>query len=146
MRHALIDSALVAQRKLVFSGLPQTYSPIKLLLADDSQIIRRGICQLLATDAAIQVVGEAASFGQTIQMAQQLNPHVVLMDLHMPDEREFTPQRVRSNLNRESRLLAMSLRNDQDAQHLAHSFGAAILLDKAELAKVLIPSIVRLAA
>jgi DNA-binding NarL/FixJ family response regulator len=144
MRHALIDSALV-QRKLVFSGSPQTHSPIKLLLADDSKIIRRGICQLLANDAAIQVVGEAASFGQTIQMAQELNPRVVLMDLHMPDEREFTPQQVRTNLNRESRVLAMSLRNDQAAQYLADSFGAAILLDKAELAKVLIPSIVRLA-
>jgi two-component system response regulator NreC len=144
MRHALIDSALV-QRKLVFSSSPQTHSPIKLLLADDSKIIRRGICQLLANDAAIQVVGEAASFGQTIQMAQELNPGVVLMDLHMPDEREFTPQQVRTNLNRESRVLAMSLRNDQAAQYLADSFGAAILLDKAELAKVLIPSIVRLA-
>jgi len=145
MRHALTDAVLV-QRKLVFSGSPQNHSSIKLLLADDSKIIRRGICQLLATDMAIQVVGEAASFSQTIQMAQELNPRVVLMDLHMPDEREFTPQRVRTNLNRESRLLAMSLRNDQDAQYLAESFGAAILLDKAELAKVLIPSIVRLAA
>jgi len=145
MRHAPTDAVLV-QGKPVFSDSSQNHSPIKLLLADDSQIIRRGICQLLAADAAIQVVGEAASFGQTIQMAQELNPRVVLMDLHMPDEREFTPQRVRTNLNRESRLLAMSLRNDQDAQYLADSFGAAILLDKAELAKVLIPSIVRLAA
>jgi DNA-binding NarL/FixJ family response regulator len=116
---------------------------IKLLLADDSTIVRRGICQLLACHRCIQVVGEAASFAQTIELANGLDPQVVLMDLHMPDEAEFTPQRVRADLNKGSSLLAMSLRNDEEATALAHSFGAAMLLDKAQLARVLIPSIVQ---
>lgn len=121
----------------------QKNSPIKLLLADDSKIVRRGICQLLAGRADITVVGEAGNFAQTIALAKGLGPRIVLMDLHMPDEREFSPQRVRANLNKGSSLLAMSLSNDDEAAQLAQRFGAALLLDKAELAQVLIPSIVQ---
>lgn len=129
----------------MFEGVGENrLQKIKLLLADDSKIVRRGICQLLACHGGIEVVGEAASFAQTIELAKGLDPQIVLMDLHMPDETEFTPQRVRAHLNKGSSLLAMSLSNDEEAAELAHSFGAAMLLDKAQLAKVLIPTIVQL--
>jgi two-component system, NarL family, response regulator NreC len=118
---------------------------IKLLLADDSTVIRRGICRLLAGESHIEVVGEATNFAQTIQLANNLKPRVVVMDLHMPDERQITPQHVRSNLSPMSRLLAMSLWNDDETATLARSFGAAALLDKSNLATTLIPTIVKLA-
>lgn len=121
----------------------QQHSPIKLLLADDSKFVRQSICQLLAGHNGIDVVAEAASFAQTIELANGFEPRVVLIDLHMPDEAEFTPERLRAKLNKMPLLLAMSLSNGLEAEELAQSFGAAMLLDKAELAKVLIPSIER---
>jgi DNA-binding NarL/FixJ family response regulator len=130
----------------VVSSSAQTSEAIKLLLADDSHVVRRGICQLLAPHRAIQVVGEATSFAQTIQMANDLKPRVIVMDLHMSDECQISPQAVRSNLSHVSRLLAMSLWNDEETESLAQSFGAAALLDKSNLATTLIPTIVRLAA
>jgi DNA-binding NarL/FixJ family response regulator len=119
---------------------------IKLLLADDSSVVRRGICQLLASESHIEVVGQATNFAETIQLANELRPRVVVMDLHMSDETQITPQHVRSNLTPVSRLLAMSLWNDDETTSLARSFGAAALLDKSNLATMLIPTIVRLAA
>jgi two-component system response regulator DevR len=117
---------------------------IKILLADDSEIVRRGIRQLVAAQTEIQIVAETANFAQTIQMANDLKPRVIVMDLHMPDEFIVTPQDMKSLLNHGSQLLAISLWNDEDAKELAESFGATILLDKMDLANTLIPTIMQL--
>src|SRR5580692_13055440 len=71
-------------------------SSIKVLLADDSEIVRRGIRQLLAAETEIEIVGEAVNFAQTIRMTRDLNPQVVILDLHMPDENNIRPQEVKS--------------------------------------------------
>jgi DNA-binding NarL/FixJ family response regulator len=117
---------------------------IKILLADDSEIVRRGIRQLLSAETEIEIVGEAADFAQTIQMVSDVKPEVIVLDLHMPGETSFSPQAVKSRLNHGSQLLAISLSNDEEAKALAESFGASVLLDKMNLADTLIPSIVRL--
>jgi DNA-binding NarL/FixJ family response regulator len=129
----------------VVSGSDLHTEAIKLLLADDSTIVRRGICQLLASETQIEIVGQATNFAQTIQLANALKPRIVVMDLHMSDEKQITPQHVRSNISTVSRLLAMSLWNDDETAILARSFGAAALLDKGNLANTLIPAIVKLA-
>jgi len=116
---------------------------IKILLADDSATIRRAIRQLLALQNAIEVVGEATSYAQAIQLTSALKPRLVVLDLHMPDDRYVTPEEVKSCLNN-AELLAISLRNDKEAEVLAESLGATILLDKANLANTLVPTIVRL--
>jgi len=117
---------------------------IKVLLADDSEIVRRAIRSVLATQPEIEIVGEAASFAQAIQMANALTPHVIAMDLHMPDENRIDPLDVKLQLNRGARTLAISVWNDEETQTLAQTLGAATLLDKAELGSTLIPAIVQL--
>jgi DNA-binding NarL/FixJ family response regulator len=117
---------------------------IKVLVADDSDVIRRGIRQLLALQETIEVVGEAASYTQAIQMASMLRPRLVVLDLHMPDERHVSPEEVKTSLAQGSEVLAISVWNDKSAEDLAQSLGATILLDKADLANTLIPTIVRL--
>jgi len=57
---------------------------ICVLIADDHAIVRKGICALLATEAGIDVVGEAQDGREAIAQAQQLQPDVILMDLVMP--------------------------------------------------------------
>jgi two-component system response regulator DevR len=117
---------------------------IKVLLADDSEIVRRGMRQLLSAQTEIEIVGEAANFHQTIQLVRNVKPEVIVLDLHMPDETNFSPQTVKSHLNRGSRLLAISLSNDEEAKALAEGFGAVVLLDKMNLANTLIPTIMQL--
>jgi NarL family two-component system response regulator LiaR len=57
---------------------------IRVLIADDHAIVRKGIRALLATEPEIEVVGEAEDGEQAIAHTQQLAPDVVLMDLVMP--------------------------------------------------------------
>ena len=117
--------------------------PIKVLVADDSAILRQAIRSVLATQPEIELVGEAVNFAQAIQMANDLTPQVIVMDLHMPDENRIEPLNLKSKLNRGARTLAISVWTDENAQALAQMLGAVKLLDKAELGSTLIPAIVQ---
>ncbi len=57
---------------------------IRVLIADDHLIVRKGIQSLLSTEDDIEVVGEAADGAQAVARAQTLKPDVILMDLVMP--------------------------------------------------------------
>jgi two-component system, chemotaxis family, protein-glutamate methylesterase/glutaminase len=117
--------------------------PTKVLLAEDSDVVRRAVRQLLERDREVEVVGEATNFAETIQMLKELSPQVVVMDLHMSDETRFTPVQVKSCL-KGSQIVAISIWNDEETKALADSYGAATLLDKVNLANDLIPAINRL--
>jgi DNA-binding NarL/FixJ family response regulator len=115
---------------------------ITVLLADDSEIIRRVIADLLKSNPEIEVVAECDSFGQTLEVAAKLRPQVIVLDVHMADERVVTPSQLKSRLN-DSCVLAISVWKDNETQALAESIGAFDLLDKADLANLLVPAIKR---
>ncbi|HZY45099.1 MAG TPA: response regulator transcription factor [Anaerolineae bacterium] len=58
---------------------------IRVLLADDQDIIRTGLTIILNHQPDIEVVGQAADGAQAIDLVKQLNPDVVLMDIKMPN-------------------------------------------------------------
>jgi len=59
-------------------------APIRVLIADDHAILRKGIRALLSTEPDIEVVGETGDGLETVARAQALRPDVILMDLVMP--------------------------------------------------------------
>src|SRR3990172_3202800 len=59
-------------------------SPIRLLLADDHAMLRQGTAELLRREPDLEVVGEASDGAQAIELARQLRPDIVVMDVRMP--------------------------------------------------------------
>jgi DNA-binding NarL/FixJ family response regulator len=57
---------------------------IRILLVDDHPVVRAGVAALLEAEPDLVVAGEAADGAEAVQMAAELNPDVVLMDLRMP--------------------------------------------------------------
>ena len=57
---------------------------VQVLIADDHPIFRDGLRALLATDPDIELIGEAADGTDVQRMVEDLQPDIVLMDLHMP--------------------------------------------------------------
>jgi DNA-binding NarL/FixJ family response regulator len=55
--------------------------PVKVLLADDSEMMRQAIRRLLTSEPEIEIVGEVSDLAETIQKARELEPHVVVVDL-----------------------------------------------------------------
>ena len=115
---------------------------IRVLIADDSDVMRAAIAKTLNADPDLEVVGEATNFAETLERAGTLKPDIVLMDLHMPDGERYSPEIVKGPLLQNSGcILAMCVWNDGDAIALAKKIGAVALLDKVDLFSTLISSI-----
>jgi DNA-binding NarL/FixJ family response regulator len=114
---------------------------IEVLLADDRDIIRAGMRRLLGLDPEIAVVGEAETLADTIRLAEELKPNLVVMDLYMTQSDRATRQLAEQLSKSIPRWIAVSFANDEAAQQLAASVGALKLLDKIRLSDDLIPAI-----
>ncbi|MGW1161045.1 response regulator [Streptomyces sp. NPDC002513] len=57
---------------------------IRVLLADDQPLVRRGLALILAPDPGFDVVGEAGDGAEAVELAHRLRPDVVVMDIRMP--------------------------------------------------------------
>jgi DNA-binding NarL/FixJ family response regulator len=121
---------------------PDTNQKRTVLIADDSNLIQLGVRRLLKGEPCIEVLGSATSFEHALQLAAQLKPHVVLLDLHMPDSAAFEPEVVKATLLKSvERIIGMSAWDDEVSKTVAIRYGAALLLQKATLIHTLIPAL-----
>ncbi|MGW7639182.1 response regulator [Streptomyces decoyicus] len=66
------------------TGTGPTRPRIRVLIADDQPLVRRGLSLILSPDPSLEVVGEAENGAQAVTLARQLRPDVVVMDIRMP--------------------------------------------------------------
>jgi two-component system response regulator NreC len=103
---------------------------IRVLLADDSSVVREGLARLLQLQADIEIVGQAVDGLEAVQMALQLQPDVVVMDVGMPllSGIEAT-RRVHSQLP-QVRIIGLSMHDEQETAAAMRDAGAAAYLTK----------------
>lgn len=112
----------------------------KVLIADDSDIMRKAIRAILLEERWIDVVGESETFNETVQKLCDLKPDVLLMDVHLAEKRGLPPELVKAQLGAVC-TIAVSFANGREAKCLAESYGARTLLDKMSLYSEMIPAI-----
>jgi NarL family two-component system response regulator LiaR len=83
-------------------------NPIRVMIADDHAIVRKGIRALLMTEPGIEVVGEAQDGKQAIAEASRLCPDVILMDLLMPEVNGITAIQHITAYQTEARILVLT--------------------------------------
>ncbi|MBU6261145.1 MAG: response regulator transcription factor, partial [Burkholderiales bacterium] len=109
-----------------------------LLIVDDQPLIRRGLAMMLATEAGIEVVGQAGDGIEAIEMAAALRPDVVVMDLQMPRASGVVATREITRARPATRIVVLTTYDHDELVFEAISAGAgAYLLKDATEAEVL---------
>lgn len=106
---------------------------MRILIADDNDRIRNAIKVMLNTEADFQVCGEAAHGQQTLELARQLLPDIVLLDIHMPESDGFQVARQLRLEFPELKVLIMSQGDAAMISPIALQIGANGCLDKVYL-------------
>lgn len=86
---------------------------VGVLLADDHTIFREGLRMLLSTENDLEVLGEADSGTEAIRLTHQLKPHVVVMDVGMPNLNGVEATRAISRKHPEVHILGLSVFKDR---------------------------------
>lgn len=81
---------------------------IKILIADDHAVVREGLRLLLGSEPGMAVVGQAADGVEAVQMAERLEPDVILLDLMMPNKNGIEAITEIKNNNSEARILVLT--------------------------------------
>jgi DNA-binding NarL/FixJ family response regulator len=106
----------------------------RILLADDHSIVRKGLRSILEEDSSLEVVGEAANGREAVELCQALQPHIVVMDVGMPQlnglEAALQVQRVATG----TKVIILSMYRDETYLLRALTAGARgyLLKDAAE--------------
>lgn len=113
-------------------------SPIRVLIADDHRLFRRGLRQVCEIDGGFEVVGEAEHGQQAIELARRLQPDVVLMDIEMPILNGVQATSVITTENPTTRVIVLTVYQEDEHVFKAIRAGAqGYLLKDAEEEKLI---------
>jgi len=87
--------------------------PVRILIADDHAIIRRGLRALLAREPGFEIVAEACDGAEAVQLAERELPHVALLDISMPNLNGLEAARQISAKLREVQLVMLTVHVDE---------------------------------
>ncbi len=105
-------------------------SPIRVLLADDHDILRQGLKMLLSLQQEMQVVGEARTGREAVEMAQELQPDVVVMDITMPEMDGLEACQIIHNQQPATQVLFLTMHESEEYFLQSLRMGAAGYLVK----------------
>jgi DNA-binding NarL/FixJ family response regulator len=114
---------------------------LRILLADDHEIVRRGLCSLLQKHEGWEVCGEASDGREAIAMAQQLKPDVVIVDIGMPHLNGLDTTRQLLQLGPRFKVIVLTITDSDQVIREALSAGARGFVLKSDAARDLVSAV-----
>jgi DNA-binding NarL/FixJ family response regulator len=118
----------------------------RVLVADDDDLVRAGLLEVLSNDPTIEIVGQAATGREAVERARRLAPDVVLMDVRMPDLDGITATRELTRAASRARVLILTTFEQDDYVFGALRAGASGFLLKRARPEELIAGVHTIAA
>lgn len=86
---------------------------IRLLLVEDHEVVRSGLRMLLGAHPDIEIAGEASTAAEALQLANHLQPDIVLMDITLPDISGIEVTRLLRHSGTKARIIALTIHEDE---------------------------------
>ena len=119
---------------------------IRLMIVDDSEVVRVGLAAVLSQDAELDLIGQAGTSEEAVALATHIEPDLVLLDVRIPEEGGIEAGRQILEALPNTRVLFLSAFADDELVRAAILIGAKGYLLKEIDAELLIESIKRVAA
>jgi DNA-binding NarL/FixJ family response regulator len=116
-------------------------TPVRILVADDHEIVREGVRALIQAHAGWTICGDAATGREAVTMATQLKPDIVIMDIGMPDLNGLEATRQIRKTLPDVEVLIFTANETEDIVRQVFQAGARGYLLKTEANKHLIPAV-----
>lgn len=113
----------------------------RVLVCDDHKIVREGLVKLLQFESGIEVVGQAADGLRAIELALQLSPDVVIMDVNLGQVSGIEATRRILAANPRIKIIGLSMHEDYDISKAMHDAGAIAYLTKSGPSENLIAAV-----
>jgi len=116
-------------------------SKVRILIADDHDIVRRGMRPLLESEWGWEICGEARQGREAVDLAEKLKPDIVILDVAMPELNGVEVTRQIKHLLPETEILVFTGTESEELVHEIFAAGARACVLKSEAGEQLIPAI-----
>jgi DNA-binding NarL/FixJ family response regulator len=114
---------------------------LRILVADDHEVIRRGLCSLLQAREGWEICGEAKDGREAVEMVRHLKPDVVILDIGMPNLNGLAASRQISQNNPQQKIIVLTITDSDRVIREALNAGARGFVLKSDAARDLVSAV-----
>jgi DNA-binding NarL/FixJ family response regulator len=116
-------------------------SALRILVADDHEVVRRGLCALLKSHAGWEVCAEAADGREAVHKVNELNPDIVILDIGMPNLNGLTAARQILHAHPQQKILILTISDAEQIVREVLNAGARGFVLKSDAARDLLDAV-----
>jgi len=116
-------------------------NPLRILVADDHEIVRRGLVSLLKPHAGWDVCGEARDGREAVEKVKELGPDIVILDIGMPNLNGLEAARQMAHNNPQSKVLILTISDADEMVRAVLDAGARGFVLKSDAARDLVAAV-----
>jgi len=114
---------------------------LRILIADDHEVVRRGLCMLLQAHEGWEICGEAKDGREAVEMARQMKPDVVILDVGMPNLNGLAATQQLARQNPHQKIIVLTITDADEVIREALDAGARGFVLKSDAARDLVSAV-----